>query len=140
MSVQQRDSSKLLWGIVGGLVAVILLVVAYQWLNAPSDQQTVTEMPAETKEANSSDSATEPTPVATATASTNALVKEDILTAPVLKHPTLAKEELSRLDDVQRQLQEQTAALQAQHQDADELIRLKEEQIKLLEAQLAEKS
>lgn len=139
MSVQQRDSAKLLWGIVGVLVAVMLLVVAYQWLT-PASQQTVTEMPAKTEEAKTSDLATESAPVEAATASANALVKEDILTAPVPQHPILAKEELAKLDDVQQQLQEQAATLQAQQQDADELIQLKEEQIKLLEAQLAENS
>ena len=51
------------------------------------------------------------------------------------------REGLCRLfGQLQQQLQEQAATLQAQQQDADELIQLKEEQIKLLEAQLAENS
>ena len=46
---------------------------------------------------------------------------------------------MAKLDDIQSQLNEQEAMLKAQHADADELITLKEEQIKLLEAQLAQK-
>ena len=37
------------------------------------------------------------------------------------------------------QLKDQEAMLKAQHADADDLVALKEEQIKLLEAQLAQK-
>ena len=43
---------------------------------------------------------------------------------------------MAKLEDLQVQLDGQAALLNAQHADADELIRLKEEQIQLLEAQL----
>ncbi|HFF4773957.1 TPA: hypothetical protein ACGC33_002258, partial [Acinetobacter baumannii] len=45
-------------------------------------------------------------------------------------------EEVSKLNDIHRQLQDQEATLKAQHADADQLIKLKEEQVKLLEAQV----
>ena len=66
------------------------------------------------------------------------LVTEDLLKAPVPENPALAKEEVAKLDDIQNQLNDQRALLKQQHNDADELIKLKEEQIKILEAQLAQ--
>ncbi len=55
-----------------------------------------------------------------------------------LRNAALAKEEVAKLDDIQNQLNDQRALLKQQHNDADELIKLKEEQIKILEAQLAQ--
>lgn len=52
------------------------------------------------------------------------------------KSIALAKEEVSKLEDIHRQLKDQEATLKAQHADADQLTKLKEEQVKLLEAQL----
>ncbi|MFB0982488.1 MAG: hypothetical protein QMB96_00740, partial [Acinetobacter towneri] len=66
------------------------------------------------------------------------LVTEDLLKAPVSENAALAKEEVAKLDDIQNQLNDQRALLKQQHNDADELIKLKEEQIKILEAQLAQ--
>ena len=43
---------------------------------------------------------------------------------------------VSKLEDIHRQLKDQEATLKAQHADADQLTKLKEEQVKLLEAQL----
>lgn len=142
MSVEQRDSSKLLMGIIGALVTVVILVFAYQWFSASSsqemtEQETATVTPAQ--EPIKTD-VTAKTEAETEAASANTLVQEDLLKAPVPENPALAKEEISRLEDIQSQLDEQKATLDAQRKDADELIKLKEEQIKLLEAQLAEKS
>ena len=55
------------------------------------------------------------------------------------ENAALAKEEIAKLEDIQSQLTEQEKTLKAQHTDADQLIKLKEEQIKLLEAQLSQK-
>ena len=55
----------------------------------------------------------------------------------VPQNESLAKEEVARLDDIQKQLDEQAKILKSQHADADQLIKLKEEQIKLLEQQLS---
>jgi phosphatidate phosphatase PAH1 len=76
-------------------------------------------------------------PVAqTQTASAQQLVNEDVLKQPVPAQDSLAKEEVSKLNDIHRQLQDQETTLKAQHADADQLIKLKEEQVKLLEAQV----
>lgn len=67
------------------------------------------------------------------------LVDDDqLLNEPVHPAPALAKEEIAKLDDIQNQLKQQQALLQEQHASADKLIQLKEEQLKLLEAQLAQ--
>ena len=69
--------------------------------------------------------------------SNQALVNESILKDEVPQNESLAKEEVARLDDIQKQLDEQAKILKSQHADADQLIKLKEEQIKLLEQQLS---
>lgn len=143
MSVEQRHSSKLLVGIIGALVTVVILVFAYQWFSASSsreipEQETVTVTPA--REPIKTEATAQVAPIETEANLANRLVQDDLIKAPVPENPALAKEQISRLEDIQSQLDEQKAMLDAQHKDADELIRLKEEQIKLLEAQLAEKS
>lgn len=143
MSVEQRHSSKLLMGIIGALVTVVILVFAYQWFSASSsqeipEQETVTVTPAQ--EPLKTEATAQVAPIETEANLANRLVQDDLIKAPVPENPALAKEEISRLEDIQLQLDEQKTMLDAQHKDADELIRLKEEQIKLLEAQLAENS
>ena len=143
MSVEQRDSSKFLVGIIGALVTVVILVFTYQWFSASSpqeitEQETATVTPAQ--ETSKTDTTAKTAPTETEAVTANTLVHEDLIKAPVPENPALAKEEISRLEDIQSQLDEQKAMLDAQHKDADMLIQLKEEQIKLLEAQLAEKS
>lgn len=70
--------------------------------------------------------------------SNTALVDEKIIEQAIPQNESLAKDELAKLKDIQTQLDQQTMSLNAQHQDADQLIKLKQEQIKLLEAQLAQ--
>lgn len=67
------------------------------------------------------------------------LVDDSILKQPVASDPTLIEEELAKLNELEKQLTEQQANLEAQHQDAEKLIKLKEERIRLLEAQLENK-
>ncbi|MEQ1069272.1 hypothetical protein [Acinetobacter lwoffii] len=142
MSVEQRNNPKLLMGIMGALVTVVALVLLYQWLNASSGeaermyQEDIAAVPAAKPAAK-----TEEDTAATKAAETieaKALVSEQLLDSPVPENASLAKEEVAKLDDIQVQLNEQKATLDAQHSDADQLIQLKEEQIKLLEAQLAQ--
>ena len=142
MSVEQRNNPKLLMGIMGALVTVVALVLLYQWLNASSGeaermyQEDIAAVPAAKPAAK-----TEEDTAATKAAETieaKALVSEQLLDSPVPESASLAKEEVAKLDDIQVQLNEQKATLDAQHSDADQLIQLKEEQIKLLEAQLAQ--
>lgn len=67
------------------------------------------------------------------------LVDDSLLKQPVASDPTLIEEELAKLNELEKQLMEQQANLEAQHQDAEKLIKLKEERIRLLEAQLENK-
>lgn len=142
MQVDQRNNPKLLMGIIGGLTVLIALFLAYQWLSSSTDGKSVHQeemmatpakppvaVPIQTESAAS-------TPVAET--ETIKLVEEDILESAVPENAALAKEEIAKLDDIQQQLNDQEKTLTQQHQDADELIQLKEEQIKLLEAQLAQ--
>ena len=142
MSVEQRNNPKLLMGIIGALVTVVALVLLYQWLNASSGeaermhQEDIAAVPAAKPAAKTEeDTAAAKAPE---TIEAKALVSNQLLDAPVPENASLAKEEVAKLDDIQVQLNEQKATLDAQHSDADQLIQLKEEQIKLLEAQLAQ--
>ncbi|MDD2945189.1 hypothetical protein LIS44_02370 [Acinetobacter haemolyticus] len=141
MTLDQRNSPKLLLGIMGGLVAIIALFLAYQWFFATSNEILPEHEGASlTAPAKPAAKAEKPTkPLAQAEQKTIPLVDEKILKQAVPENESLAKEEVAKLDDIQSQLNEQEAMLKAQHADADELITLKEEQIKLLEAQLAQK-
>ena len=141
MTLDQRNSPKLLLGIMGGLVAIIALFLAYQWFFATSNEILPEHEGASlTAPAKPAAKAEKPTkPLAQAEQKTIPLVDEKILKQAVPENESLAKEEVAKLDDIQSQLNEQETMLKAQHADADELIALKEEQIKLLEAQLARK-
>ena len=134
--LNQRNSPKLLVGIAGGLVLLIVLFLAYQWLFSSNPQPVkapetaVSTKPAVIAEQPAAESviATDP--------DTIQLVNEDLLNAAVPQDQSLAKEEVAKLEDIQTQLNDQQQMLSTQHSQADELIRLKEEQIQLLEAQL----
>ena len=138
MPLQRKQNSKLLWILIGGLSILVVLFLAAQWFfkktesSAPMvDPQPVsTPAPAKTTDPSSGSE-----PVAEA-ASSQRLVNDDVLKQPVPAQESLAKEEVSKLDDIHSQLKDQEATLKAQHADADQLTKLKEEQVKLLEAQL----
>ena len=142
MSVEQRNNPKLLMGIMGALVTVVALVLLYQWLNASSGeaermhQEDIVAVPA-AKPAAKTEEDTAAAKAAEAI-ETKALVSDQLLDAPVPENASLAKEEVAKLDDIQNQLNDQHTLLKQQHNDSDELIKLKEEQIKILEAQLAQ--
>lgn len=132
MIEDRNHNPKLLIGIAGGLIAVIAIFLAYQWFiasnveNRPTHEtELATPAPVKAKPA-------EAVPLAEAEP-TQKLIEEDILQAPVPENASIAK-----LDDIQLQLAAQESTLKAQHADADQLLKLKEEQIKLLEAQLAQ--
>lgn len=65
---------------------------------------------------------------------------DPLLTAPLPADTALAGEEIDRHSDEQQRLAQQKQILQQQKQDSDELMQLKEERIKALEAQLANPS
>ena len=123
-------------GIAGGLVLLIVLFLAYQWLFSSNPQPVkapetaVSTKPAVIAEQPAAESVTATDP------DTSQLVNEDLLNAAVPQDQSLAKEEVAKLEDIQSQLNDQQQMLSTQHSQADELIRLKEEQIQLLEAQL----
>ncbi|ARD27722.1 hypothetical protein OTEC02_02275 [Acinetobacter lactucae] len=140
MPLQRKQNSKLLWILIGGLSILVVLFFAAQWFfkktesSAPlvDPQPVSTPAPAKPKSA-------EPLPSSeplAENASTQQLVSENVLKEPVPAQDSLAKEEVSKLEDIHRQLKDQEATLKAQHADADQLTKLKEEQVKLLEAQL----
>ena len=136
MTSDQRNSPKLLMGIIGGMVAIIVLFFAYQWFMSSSREVTT-----ESESINSTVSTpVKPSePVLTLDEKTIQLVDESILKTATPNDPALAKEEVAKLEDIQTQLHDQENILKAQHNDADQLITLKEEQIKLIEAQLVQK-
>jgi len=143
MTLEQRHNSRLLWIIIGGISIVVLLFLAAQWFFAEnqneSEKTQTSTTETQTKLSNSTQPSTKTADVSAASEpAPSTLVDDSILKTPVPDHPSLAKEEIAKLDDIQSQLKDQKSTLQAQHQDADTLIKLKEEQIKLLEAQLAE--
>lgn len=140
MSSYQNENSKLLWMIISGISVVVVLIFATQWFLSEKNQETSI---APTK------SAIEKTVTPTVTAITESakvasgktmpiqLVEESIVKDPLPVNDTLAKEEISKLDDLHQQLKDQQQDLKQQHTDVDTLLKLKEDQIKLLEAQLA---
>lgn len=136
MASDQRHSPKLLMGIIGGMVVIIVLFFAYQWFMNSSSEVTT-----EPESINSSvPTPVKPSePVRTMDEKTIQLVDERILKTATPNDPALAKEEVAKLEDIQTQLHDQENILKAQHNDADQLITLKEEQIKLIEAQLVQK-
>ncbi|ANF82552.1 hypothetical protein A3K93_10370 [Acinetobacter sp. NCu2D-2] len=140
MSVNEKNNQKLLMGIIGGLIAIVALIAGYQWFMSSQQTEQAEEVliaPTSSKEDNSP-SSTIQTDVTPESSQTKKLVDDDLLQAEIPENPTLAQDELAKLDDIQAQLKEQQQTLAAQHQDADQLIALKEEQIKLLGAQLAQ--
>ena len=136
MTLNYRENSKLIWIIAGGLIAIILLVIIYLWMNNTAEPKAQPVLPNKTVTA-----APVVQPTAEPAASepdTATLVDEKILKDEVSNNASTAKEEMAKLEDIQKQLDEQQNMLNTQHADADQLIKLKEDQIKLLEKQLAE--
>ncbi|MCU4379246.1 hypothetical protein [Acinetobacter haemolyticus] len=141
-SPARTNNSKLLWMIIGGISLVVLIFFTAQLLL--SDHTAETEITVNQPDLTTTSS--ENVEAASAAITSNIteesesapiqLVEESILKAAVPENESLAKEEMAKLDDIQHQLKDQKQELQAQHHDADTLIKLKEEQIKLLEAQL----
>lgn len=139
-----KSNSFLLWIIVGVLFAICLAVFVWQsWFvtapttKIPATAQHKTQAPPMAQPVASSEPITTASEPKT-TQPTKNLVDDSVLKQSVPENPSLAKEEVSKLEDIQKQLKHQEATLKAQHSDSDKLIRLKQEEIKLLEQQLAE--
>ncbi|OJU70503.1 MAG: hypothetical protein BGN93_09860 [Acinetobacter sp. 39-4] len=148
MSTYQTENSKLLWMIIGGISVAVVLFLAVQWFLSQKDQQPTTSTPAqpvaEKTVAPVPTEATAKVDEVTAASSDIAapiqLVEESIVKDPLPANDSLAKEEIAKLDDIHQQLQDQQHDLKQQNSDVDTLLKLKEDQIKLLEAQIAAQS
>ena len=136
MTEDQRHNPKLLWAIAGGLIVVIIAVFIFQWMGESDNTAPIETAP--TTAPATKFAPAEATPLQDDEAAPKQLVTEDLLKAPVSENAALVKEEVAKLDDIQNQLYDQHTLLKQQHNDSDELIKLKEEQIKILEAQLAQ--
>ncbi|MGA6137176.1 hypothetical protein ACPER7_12845 [Acinetobacter dispersus] len=143
MSTYQTENSKLLWMIIAGMSVVVVLFLAVQWFLAQKDQQTSTTVtqPVATKNvaapSEQTTTAAEETTATPDVAEPIQLVEASIIKEPIPANDTLAKEEIAKLDDIHQQLQDQQHDLKQQNSDVDTLLKLKEDQIKLLEAQIA---
>lgn len=128
----------LLLGAFGGAAAVLLLVVAVligYWLGRTS--QPSTEDLA--KPTTTSDRSTAPSvlPPVVMDGVPSASLDIDISSTPLPTDPALAAEEIDRHSDEQQRLATQKQTLNQQVTDSNQLIDLKAEQIRLLEAELA---
>ena len=139
MAIEETKISKKILGIIGFLLLIIAGIFAYLNFSSKQDENSMdSTSPASEAIALNNSNEVPASEAISLEASSSALVSEDILKEAVPKNVSLAKEEVAKLDDIQNQLKEQEELLKAQHSDADQLIQLKEEQIKLLEAQLTE--
>ena len=115
MTPDHRQNPKLLWGIVSGLIVVIIAVwIIIQFFltqneTLPTHQGDLINAPAPQTISENSEKATKPE-VTDALSSDNVLVDASIMTEEVTSNATLAKEEIARLEDIQLQLDEQEKA------------------------------
>ena len=141
MMIETLKNNRLILAILG----VILLVIIVGALIA----SIMTQPPAPKASVGAVSTAPAPTTVTTVETDTQAttenvqtddfaeLVDETLLEHPIPEDQALVKDELIQLTDIDTQLNEQKTLLEQQHTDADELIKLKEQQIAELEKQLA---
>ena len=141
MAIKETKNSKKILGIIGFLLLIIAGIFAYLNFSSKQDENpSDSTSPASEAIALNNSNEVPASEAISLEASSSVLVSEDILKEAVPENASLAKEEAAKLDDIQSQLKEQEDLLKAQHSDADQLIQLKEEQIKLLEAQLAQQA
>ncbi|ENV31556.1 hypothetical protein [Acinetobacter gerneri] len=145
MTQSKPNQSYLIWWILGVLSIFTLGITTYFYWTEPAQQneQAQQSRAQKTTQKNltheqATIGASNVTTQGMDASSNTALVDEKIIEQTIPQNESLAKDELAKLKDIQTQLDQQTMSLNAQHQDADQLIKLKQEQIKLLEAQLAQ--
>lgn len=146
MTLEHRNNSRLIWIIAAACVVIIAFVLLYFWMTSQShltESSPIVSAPTQTQpnEHTVMTPAQQNTPISEPAAiveSTQAsIVDNQILTDQIPQDTSLAKDELAKLTEIQNQLNQQKNNLAAQHIDADRLIKLKEEQINLLEQQLS---
>lgn len=130
----------LLIGALCGAAAVFLLVIAIlvgYWLGRTSQPNVTTNEAAAATPATTTASSSATFLPAVITEPAEATTTDPMLTAPLPSDPALAAEELDRHTDEQQRLAAQKQTLSQQVTDSNQLIELKAEQIRLLEAELA---
>lgn len=132
----------LLIGALCGAAAVLLLVIAIligYWLGRTSQPNVTTNGTAIANPAPATATTTTAPSFlpAVITEPVEAVDTDPLLTAPLPTDPALAAEEVDRLSDEQQRLAAQKQTLSQQVTDSNQLIELKAEQIRLLEAELA---
>ncbi|PTQ90700.1 hypothetical protein [Agitococcus lubricus] len=111
--------------VLGGIVATASISTVLMTQSQPAVVCPPTTQPTQTTESSKPETQT---PTATTDISTPTVAPQQV--------KGLAGEELDRLSEDQQQLAERKKSLDSQLQDSNEIIRLKEQQIKELEAQL----
>ena len=140
--IETLKNNRLILGILGVILLVIILGALAAALMPASSKDTAEAKPiapteAPTNEANTTQ--VEAVPEEDLHTDNFApLVDETLIEQPIPEDQALVKDELVQLNDIDSQLNEQAALLEQQHQDVDELIKLKEQQIAQLEQQLAQ--
>ena len=140
LSLKQLQQNKPLAVVIGSILAALLLFLIYLLIQFYAPSKTVhnetDEITAVTAPKNSNTMPNTNAEAAPSFTSDVELIDENVLNTAVSEEKTLAEDELASLKDIEHQLNEQKALLEQQHQNADQLIALKEEQIAALEAQL----
>ena len=147
--MSSEQSNKTLWIIIGVICLVVLAIATYIGLqdNQPAKSATTTEesavRPLEERSLNdeqltdiAKQSTTQTEQMQENSEEFAALVDESLVEQPIAEDHALQKDEIAQLEEVQNQLAEQKDLLEQQHQDADKLLELKEQQLAELEAQL----
>lgn len=138
MMIDTLKNNRLILAILGGILLVIIIgalivsistqppsvkIPAGATVSAPvQSETTVTDIQPSTENLQTEDFAE--------------LINESLIEQPIPEDQALIKDELIQLTDIDTQLNEQKTLLDQQHVDADELIKLKEQQIAQLEKQL----
>lgn len=129
-----------------GIAVLALGAGGYWFMNSSQEEPVAVEqqpVPAQATEITEPAPTSEQTPETpvnnTPTVEEKVLIEESVLSEPIAEDVSLQQEEIDKLKEIEKQLAEQKVNLEAQSQDVDELIRLKEEQIRLLEEELAKK-
>lgn len=138
MAMRKRDNPRILWGIIGFLTLIIAAIFAYSNFFSTKDESTMNIETTASAAVAKNEPKLPASELITAETNTSALILDEVLKEAIPENASLAKEEVAKLNDIQSQLKDQEKILKEQHSAADQLIQLKEEQIKLLETQLAE--
>lgn len=140
MQLETLKNNRLILGILGVILLVIIvgtLVVAMTAQPPQAEKPPVAQTQPAASASITDDELQEVIDQDEQTAEFANLVDDSLADQPIPTDVALVKDELVQLQDIDTQLNEQKAMLNQQHQDADELIKLKEEQLANLEKQLA---